>query len=482
MKLLNWTKSNYILIAIVVLAAGLRLYHINFQSVWLDEIHTLNEANPTLTFSQFFDSLKASDPHPPLYFILARLSFSVFGYATIVLRVLSALIGIAGVAAIYFLGKEIYSRTAGIYASLLIAVNYFHIFHSQDGRPYALLFLTTVMSFTFLIRFIKSPSAKSAAVYALFASLMIYSHFFALFALVAQAVILLYFIYKPNIVPAKKFFLYCLMAGAIIVVLYLPCYPLVKAATSMTSIWIPVPTLDTYKEVWKEFFGHSNAVIYLILGLMVLYVAMYFAKRRAGADTPERKTYGFSLLIILIWIIVTVLIPVVRSYVSLPMIISRYFINIVPAIVLMAAIALCQIKNTIVRNGLVILICLLSLNNIILDKKYYTTVIKSQFREVSNYIKENTDNSVPVVSSLYWHFDYFFRNTGFRLLPDDLNSYVKQISEGKIKKGPFWYVDAHSRTYNPTPETAEYLKQNFDVQSRINLFDAWTIQYVPKEN
>ena len=47
MKAINLIKSNYIFIAIMFIAAIARFYHVDFQSVWLDEIHTLNEANPT---------------------------------------------------------------------------------------------------------------------------------------------------------------------------------------------------------------------------------------------------------------------------------------------------------------------------------------------------------------------------------------------------------------------------------------------------
>jgi hypothetical protein len=66
MKLLNRIKSNKGLMIILFLAAILRIYHIDFQSVWLDEIHTINEANPSLSFSEMYQMMMITEPHPPL--------------------------------------------------------------------------------------------------------------------------------------------------------------------------------------------------------------------------------------------------------------------------------------------------------------------------------------------------------------------------------------------------------------------------------
>ena len=61
-------KENYLLITILVFAAILRFYHIDFQSIWLDEIHTMNEANPNVGFFDLYDIIMAGEQMPPLYF------------------------------------------------------------------------------------------------------------------------------------------------------------------------------------------------------------------------------------------------------------------------------------------------------------------------------------------------------------------------------------------------------------------------------
>ena len=41
MKIVNYLKEHYFLISILAVGAFLRLYHLDFQSVWIDEIHTM---------------------------------------------------------------------------------------------------------------------------------------------------------------------------------------------------------------------------------------------------------------------------------------------------------------------------------------------------------------------------------------------------------------------------------------------------------
>lgn len=68
MKVLQKIKENYILLFILLFGAILRFYHIDFQSIWLDEIHTMNEANPRTPLSELYNLITNSEQMPPCYF------------------------------------------------------------------------------------------------------------------------------------------------------------------------------------------------------------------------------------------------------------------------------------------------------------------------------------------------------------------------------------------------------------------------------
>ncbi|MCF6131468.1 glycosyltransferase family 39 protein [Flavobacterium wongokense] len=482
MKIINWIKENYIVSGILVVAAILRFYHLDYQSVWLDEIHTINEANPNKSFSEVYQALMVSEPHPPLYFFIVHILFQIFGYTTFVIRFLAAIIGIAGVFSIYLLGREIFNKKVGMYAMGLLTINYFHLYYSQDARMYPLLFLMTTLSFLYLIKFIKQPSYKSAILYGLFSTLMIYCHFFALFALFSQYLILLYFLIKPFGTERKSFFLYCLTSGLMTLVLYLPTYKLFVKTSEITSIWIQMPTLDVYTQFFKDFFGQSEMVLFFIVALVLLFFIQLFKTENSEnlAINPKEDKLIFSFFVLFIWILVTLLLPLIRTYTTLPMLINRYFINILPAVIIIVAIGLSYIRNEIVRYGILSIIVLFSLTDIIVVKHYYKSPNKTQFREVTQFILDNNTAKDPVVTSLSWYFPYFLDNGKVHttIVDGTLDNYVNEMVQDSTKRKSFWYVDAHGRPFKINENTQKYLDENFSVENNIDLYDTWTKHYV----
>lgn len=61
-------KMNFILIAILILAAILRFFNLGFQSPWLDEITTMQLSDPTLTFEKTLELVATRDAFPMTYY------------------------------------------------------------------------------------------------------------------------------------------------------------------------------------------------------------------------------------------------------------------------------------------------------------------------------------------------------------------------------------------------------------------------------
>jgi uncharacterized membrane protein len=483
MKFVNWLKENYLLGIILLVAAILRFYRIDYQSLWLDEIYSIKETNPDLPLKVMYDNLNVSEQAPPLYFLLAYFALKVFGYSAFVLRMFSACIGIAGVFMIYLLGKELQNKKAGAYAALLLSINYFHLSYSQEARMYTLLFLFTTLSFYMLVRFIKTPGFKSCLFYTISTIMMIYTHFFALFALLSQCVILLVFLIKPYNVTRRKFFLYCLISGLVMLVMYLPNYSTINkiAAIQRSSVWIPDPTADVYTQIFKDFFGQSEIVL-----LFVIILGMVFFSRLINEENdikpelnPNENKNTFSFFILITWLFITLLVPLIRSHTSAPVTVSRYFMGIVPAVIMIISIGLYYIKNTTVRYGILTLIVIFSFTDIFVVKKYYTAITKSQFREVSNYIIEkNTDNQ-PVVSSMAFFYTYFLNNEKVKttLVEKPMEEYVTGMMNDSTKIAPFWYADAHGRTLGLQQNVQKFVDENFVLSHEKVLYNAWTHHY-----
>ena len=162
----KYLVSNGAIILVLFVAFVLRYWNLNYQSLWLDEVHTMIESDPDTTWEYLYAYLKTIDVHPPLHYLMQKVVFIVFGHTAYVARLFSVVAGTLGVAAIYFLGKEILNKKLGIIVAVITAVNYYALYYSQEARNYIFLFLFATLSFLYLLRLIKRPTRKNSLLYA----------------------------------------------------------------------------------------------------------------------------------------------------------------------------------------------------------------------------------------------------------------------------------------------------------------------------
>jgi uncharacterized membrane protein len=152
MSLVNKFKQPHVwvLLGILVLAAFLRLYKIDAQSLWYDEGNSARIAERSL---QLIVEGAAGDIHPPLYYIVLKYWRAAFGEGEAALRSLSALAGVLTVLFAYLIGRDLFRRRIGLIASFLYAVMPFAVYYGQEARMYALLALCAAASTWALLRF-----------------------------------------------------------------------------------------------------------------------------------------------------------------------------------------------------------------------------------------------------------------------------------------------------------------------------------------
>ena len=166
---------------ITLLATALRLYQLGVKSFWFDECFTYS-VTAILPLDRAWEAIVEDAFHPPLYFLLVRLLLTFAGISEYAARFLSAALGVMTVPVIYQVGRRFGGESVGIVAALLLAVNPFHVWYSQEARTYApmLLFSLAAMDrFILLLRGRRawgSFIACSAPAYAMFyaSTLLIY--------------------------------------------------------------------------------------------------------------------------------------------------------------------------------------------------------------------------------------------------------------------------------------------------------------------
>jgi mannosyltransferase len=231
----------WILLALLAVAAVIRLLVIDNQSFWADEALTAYETH--LGFGPMLHTVAHIETTPPLYFVAIWLWAHVFGSGEVALRLPSTLAGIALVPIAFLSARELVSRWAGVLAGAFVAVNPFLIWYSQEARAYMLLAALTGASFLWFIRARQDPSRRNLVWWAACSALAVMTHFFAGFLIAPEAIWLLYVSRKRAVI----------VAVGVVTAVQLAMLPLALIDTSHQAGWIArVPRLSRISTMATE--------------------------------------------------------------------------------------------------------------------------------------------------------------------------------------------------------------------------------------
>jgi len=177
-----------VLIGLLLLAFGLRVWRLDAQSLWYDEAVSAEVAAQGLVE---LTRWTADDIQPPLYYYLLAGWTRVAGRSEWALRLPSAIFGTATVALLWALAQRLFGRkdpahVAAIGVVLLAAVSPLYVYYGQEARMYTQLTFFGALAGYALLRAV--PAWGSAvtwwATFVLAGLAALYTHYFALFLLV----------------------------------------------------------------------------------------------------------------------------------------------------------------------------------------------------------------------------------------------------------------------------------------------------------
>lgn len=480
-KIINKIKDNKWLFIILLIGSFLRFYKLDFQSLWMDEIYTMNISNPKFTFSEFHNEMLLREGFPYLYYILLKLSYVLFGYSSIVARGFSAFFGVVGILVIYLISKLLINKKTGLIAAFLLAVNEYHIYISQDARLYTLYFVATIFCFYRLVLFLKNRTNKNTLWYGLSAGLLISINFFGFINLLSQVFIVLFFLVNSEKKERKDFLLKAIYSGIIAIIVFLPNYDMLLKLLNLKSFWVPKPTNESFSLLIKEFLGNSEITLFIFNFVFVYYIITLFSKKSdySSKSLFENKS-NFAFIIYFGWIFIFIYFLLVKSYGEVSLILTRYFTSILPVILLILATGIGYIKNEFIKAILILSILILSLTNLIIVKDYYNRIGKAQFREASNFVIQNHNGKEPIYTSQKYWFDYYFINDTIKKNINEIEfeNLIQSMINDSTKIKNFWYIDAFTKDYKPTESTLSFINNNFYIDNNYDGFQAWTKHFI----
>jgi uncharacterized membrane protein len=237
---------------IVVLAACVRLYQLELQSLWNDEMFSLDVASRPL--GEIQERLVHFYHHPPLFFYLAHLSLELFGPSAWALRFPSALFGALTAGVLFLTARRFFSFRASALASILLLAAPFHIAYSQEGRPYALAGLLCLISCASLFALLQRRGILRQVVYVASTAALLYTHHWG--AIVFAAQLMVSFWLKRRDVPSLRSLA---PAWLVIALGYLPEYfalrTQIAASDSAGWFWVDPPGIATLYRLTTAYSG-----------------------------------------------------------------------------------------------------------------------------------------------------------------------------------------------------------------------------------
>ena len=185
----------FLLVILLLISFGLRVYRLSDKSVWWDEGLAAWSARQSLAeIAQW----TAADVHPPLYFWMLHFWRLGSGESEFGLRLPSAMIGVLSVAATYLLAKRAGGPKAGLLAALLVSISRFDIWWSQEMRMYIMAALWAPLSLWAAIRFWDRHRLSDGVLYILFTTAGLYTLYLSVSVMVVVNLIWLWVFWRAK--------------------------------------------------------------------------------------------------------------------------------------------------------------------------------------------------------------------------------------------------------------------------------------------
>ena len=371
------TKYTIALLAIVLVGAFLRLYHIGAQSLGVDDTWSVSVSQLSL---HDIVQTTAADVHPPLYYFLLHYWMAYFGTSELAVKLPSIVFGVLSIIVVYALGRQLFDERAGLLAAFILAVSSFNIRYSQEVRMYSLLVLLGLLSMNFFIQLSKRSTPITWAGYVISTTLLLYTHAYGLFLLIAQNL----YVVSLLVVSRKDAFWWRRWAvlQLVVIILFAPWIPVLIHQTGATSsgqqasFWLAlkhvsadvVATLTSYA-------GGMLLLLAIFLVLSLLSLVTYSATDgstclKGPLQALRRYVRGVRVIdvhaqyFLIVWFLTALLLPIALSVFSKLSFEIRYTIAASVALYLLVAKGIVNIKPRTIQLAVVIVIVLLSAVNV----------------------------------------------------------------------------------------------------------------------
>ncbi len=352
---------------VLILAGTIRIYLAATMELWFDEAFTgLAVAGD---WQYLWHTISQDGLHPPLAYILQKISVEIFGNYPFTLRIPSLIAGITLIPLTYWLSAAATkSKRKALLAATFVAASPFMILYSVEARSYMLLALFSTL-WAFAIFFHVHQQKRNYLLLVVLSILLALTHLFALLWVAAGWLYVLFYLinqdnsrftavwnalrsYWTVILPIGFLFLLVLQTvGALMVntvrhnFFWLPQNLTIQSVLDL--LYSYTFGIDTKIMGFSTFFTSSLGINTTIVILAIL-VSLIIAWRK-------QHTHRLSYLLIVLTFLPLFLGYLAGDALGVNLFLPRYFVLSAPLLLILLSIELAKLKNF---NLLMLLTCI----------------------------------------------------------------------------------------------------------------------------
>lgn len=184
-------RKRYLVVitGLTLLAFALRIYRIDYQSLWYDEGFSVWLAGKDLA------TITTGDFNPPLYVYLLHFWTQLAGTSEFAARFLSLFFSALIIPLGFRVGSELFDRPTGLVAAFLLTIAPLHLWYAQEVRMYAMVTALSLLATLALLRALQS-GRWAWLVYVAATVAAVYTHYYAWMVVAAQGAFVLWWVIR----------------------------------------------------------------------------------------------------------------------------------------------------------------------------------------------------------------------------------------------------------------------------------------------
>jgi len=413
-------KNNILLVSILFILIGifLRIYQLNFENYWLDEMISFWVAEPNLSLEDTFARNNHIEQSPPLFDLFLKKYLEFFSYDPEIGRHVPLFFGVLSIPLLGILSYQVSKNNSFLLSIFLISINIYLIRYSQETRPYTLVFLLSTINLIFYYKIISTSITFFKKIFffllfVIFSVITFSSHPFTFILLFSQIFNSIYFF----LLFKKKNYLFFLSIPVILLIYLFINFDYIISQLSYNDYFLSHENWKFYYNYYfSRFFG--SKIMGLIYLSTLIYLIILFRKKIF-------LTSSNYLLLIFVFLF-SYIIPLIYGFIKMPILTDRYIIFVLIPILILISSLIFEINNKKLKIFLLIFILTPTIINNYMEIKN-RIITKPEFTKFLNSIEKSGFKSLTLYGP----------NRELKLV----ENYVKTLKEFKNKNFKIYNIN-----------------------------------------